>query len=115
MRAGTIRGILGSGRDDVGGRGEALRRCWSNRRLRRALTAYLLFNVNEWAGWIALLVWAYAVHGVGGASFIAVVQLVPAALVASVAAGWLGRLPATRALLVGYAAQTMTTGAVAVV
>ena len=46
-------------------------------RLRRALTAYVLFNVNEWASWIALLVWAYAVHGVRGASVIAVVRLVP--------------------------------------
>jgi MFS family permease len=97
----------------VGGRGEALRRCWSNRRLRRALTAYLLFNVNEWATWIALLVWAYAVHGVRGASVIAVVQLVPAALFASVAAGWLARMRAPRALLLGYAAQTVTTGVTA--
>ena len=40
----------------VGSRGEALRRCWANGRLRRALTAYLLFNINEWASWIALMV-----------------------------------------------------------
>ena len=99
----------------MGGRAEALRRCWSNRRLRRALTAYLLFNVNEWATWIALLVWAYAAHGVRGASAIAVAQLVPAALTASVAAGWLGRMRAPRALLLGYAAQTLGTGVVAVV
>ncbi len=99
----------------MGGRSEALRRCWSNRRLRRALTAYLLFNVNEWATWIALLVWAYAVHGVRGASVIAVVQLVPAALTASLLAGWLGRMRAPRALLLGYAAQTATTALTAAV
>jgi hypothetical protein len=94
----------------VRGRGEVLGRCWANRRLRRALTAYLLFNVNEWASWIAVLVWAYAVDGVRGASVIAVAQLVPAAATASLAAGWLGRMRAPRALLLGYAAQTVTTG-----
>ena len=99
----------------MGGRAEALRRCWSNRRLRRALTAYLLFNVNEWATWIALLVWAYATHGVRGASAIAVAQLVPAALTASLAAGWLGRMRAPRALLLGYAVQTVTIAVVAAV
>ena len=97
----------------MGGRAEALRRCWTNRRLRRALTAYALFNINEWATWIALLVWAYATHGVRGASAIAVAQLVPAALTASLLAGWLGRMRATRALLLGYAAQTVTIAVVA--
>ena len=74
-------------------------------RLRRALAAYLLFNIGEWANWIALLVWAYSEAGVRGASVIAVVQLVPAALLASVSAAWLGRMPAPRALRLGYAAQ----------
>ena len=67
----------------MGSRGEALSRCWANGRLRRALTAYLLFNINEWASWIALMVWAYDGHGVRGASVIAMSQVVPAALLAS--------------------------------
>ena len=95
-------------------RGEALRRCWKSGRLRRALTAFLLFNVNEWARWIALLVWAYDAHGVRGSGVIAVVQLVPAALLASTAAAWLGRMATRRALRLGYAAQTVTTGVVGV-
>ena len=95
----------------MGGRGDVLRHCWHNGRLRRALTAYLLFSVNEWASWIAMLVWAYAVDGVRGASVIAVAQLVPTALLASPAAAWLGRLPAPRALRLGYAAQAVTTAA----
>jgi MFS family permease len=69
------------------------------------LAAYLLFNIGEWASWIALLVWAYGEAGVRGASVIAVVQLVPAALLASPGAAWLGRMPAPRALRLGYAAQ----------
>ena len=99
----------------MAGRGDALRRCWVNGRLRRALAAYLLFNINEWASWIALLVWAYAAHGVRGASLIAVVMLVPAALLASVAATWLGGLPTPKALRLGYLAQAVTTTAAGVV
>jgi hypothetical protein len=89
-------------------RGSALRSCWANPRLRRTLAAYLLFNVAEWANWIALLVWAYDRDGVRGASVIALCQLVPAALVAPVAATRLARLPAPRALQLGYAAQALT-------
>jgi hypothetical protein len=89
-------------------RGSALRRCWDNPRLRRTLAAYLLFNIAEWASWIALLVWAYDRDGVRGASAIALCQLVPAALVAPVAAVRLARLPAARALQLGYAAQAVT-------
>ena len=92
----------------MGSRSEAMRRCWANLRLRRALAAYFLFNIGEWANWIALLVWAYSEAGVRGASVIAVVQLVPAALLASVSAAWLGRMPAPRALRLGYAAQAVS-------
>lgn len=79
-----------------------------NGRLRRALAAYLVFNLVEWATWIAILVWAYEIAGVRGASLIAVVQLVPAALLAPVVAVALARLPGGRALALGYAAQAVT-------
>ena len=91
----------------MGSRGDALSRCWANGRLRRALTAYLLFNINEWASWIALMVWAYDVHGVRGASVIAMSQVVPAALLASAAAARLGRMRAPQALRLGYALQAV--------
>jgi len=77
----------------------------SNRFLRRALPAYLLFNVVEWATWIALLVWAYDAGGVTGASFVAVVQLVPGVVLAPVLAVRADRLPRGRALALGYATQ----------
>jgi MFS family permease len=98
----------------VRGRGDALRRCWGNGRLRRALTAYLLFNIYEWAAWIALMVWAYGVHGVRGASVVAMAQVIPAALSASAAAARLGRMRAPQALRLGYAVQAVTAAAVGV-
>ena len=90
---------------DHAGRGTALRRCWANPRLRRALISYLLFNIAEWASWIALLVWAYDRDGVRGSSVMALVQLVPAAAFAPAVATRLARLPGPRALRLGYAAQ----------
>jgi MFS family permease len=83
-----------------------------NRRLLRVQAAYLLYNIVEWASWIAILVWAYDAGGVRAASALAVVQLVPSALLASPAASWLDRLPRARALTLGYALQALTMGAI---
>jgi hypothetical protein len=76
--------------------------------LRRALGAFLIFNVAWWANWIAVLVWAYDRGGVRGASAIALAQLVPAALLASPAATFLGRWPRGVALTRGYLVQALT-------
>ena len=83
-----------------------------NRRLLRVQAAYVLFNVVEWASWIAILVWAYDAGGVRATSAMAVVQLVPSALLASPAATWLDRFPRARALTLGYAIQALTMGAI---
>jgi hypothetical protein len=96
------------GRAGVEARSEVLRRALRNGALRRVLAAYLVFNVAEWATWIALLVWGYGHGGVRGASAIALVQLVPSALAAAPAAALLGRIPHGRALCLGYAAQSLT-------
>lgn len=96
-----------SGRLGVEGRGAVVRQALRNSDLRRVLAAYLLFNVAEWATWIALLVWGYSVGGVRGSAGIALVQLVPSALLATPAAALLGRLPRGRALAVAYAAETV--------
>jgi hypothetical protein len=92
----------------VDGRSAVVRQALRNSQLRRVLAAYLIFNVAEWATWIALLVWGFGEGGVRGASAIGLVQLVPAALLASPAAATIGRLPRGRALCSGYAAQTAT-------
>ena len=96
-----------TGRVGVEGRGAVVRQALRNPALRRVLAAYLLFNVTEWATWIALLVWGYGVGGVRGSAGIALVQLVPSALLAAPAAALLGRLARGRALALGYAAQTI--------
>jgi hypothetical protein len=69
------------------------------------VAAYLVFNLVEWGTWIALLVWGYGEGGVRGSSEIALVQLVPGALLAAPTAALCGRLPRGRALCLGYAAQ----------
>ncbi len=91
-------------------RSDVMLKALRNRRLLRVQAAYLLYNVVEWASWIAILVWAYDAGGVRAASALAVVQLVPSALLASPAATWLDRLPRARALTLGYAIQTLTMG-----
>jgi MFS family permease len=100
--------MTGEGTTAPESRLSVIARALSNTRLRRVLLAYLLFNIAEWASWIALLVWAYGQDGVGGASVIALAQLVPAALLAPTAAMLLDRLPRTRALAAGYAIQSVT-------
>lgn len=97
-----------SGRADDAGRSAVVRQALRNPRLRRVLTAYLIFNVAEWATWIALLVWAYDRGGVRAASAIALVQLVPGALLAAPCATLLGRLSRALALAVGYLLQAVT-------
>jgi MFS family permease len=93
-------------------RGEVMLGALRNRRLLRVQAAYLLYNLVEWASWIAILVWAYDAGGVRAASALAVAQLVPSALLASPAATWLDRLPRARALTLGYAVQAVAMGAI---
>ncbi len=83
--------------------------------LRRALLAFLAFSVAEWACWVAVLVWAYDGGGVGAASVVSVAQLVPAVLVAPVAATLGDRLPRARALALGYLLQGVSMLATATV
>jgi len=88
------------------GRRDVITGALRNVRLLRVLLAFLLFNIAEWATWIAVIIWAYNRSGVDGASAIAVAQLVPAALLASPAATFLSRWPRARALMLGYLVQT---------
>ncbi|WP_028660388.1 cyclic nucleotide-binding domain-containing protein [Nocardioides insulae] len=83
-----------------------VRRALSNRDLRRALVAYLAFNIAEWASYICLLVWAFDRGGVRAASVMGLVQLIPAALLAPVGASLLARMTRAGALATGYAVQT---------
>jgi hypothetical protein len=61
MTSPEVGGRLGDRRSDV------LRRAVANRALGRSLAAFTVFNIAEWASWIALLVWAYDRGGVRAA------------------------------------------------
>ena len=69
-----------------------------NRPLARVVLAYAVFSGTQNAAWIGMLVYAYARGGAATASAVAVVQLVPAALVAPLAAGLADRRAPSRVL-----------------
>ena len=82
---------------------QSLRAIAANGSLRRAMLAYLLFNLIELAAWVAILLYAYSVGGVGLTSLAAVVQLVPGGLLSPVLTGAIDRLPRRAALVTAYA------------
>jgi MFS family permease len=100
--------------EDVPGIGGVLRRTLRSGPLRRALVAYLVFNTAEWATYVALLVWAFDQGGAGAAGAIALVQLVPAAIVAPLGSVIGDRMRRSHALALGYALQAVTLLATAV-
>lgn len=85
---------------------QALRAVVGNGSIRRTLLAFFLFNAQEYAVWIAVIVYAFAQGGVKAAGAILVAQLVPAALVAPFTAMIGDRMRRDRALSIGYAIQT---------
>ena len=76
--------------------------------LRRVLLAFFVFNTTEWATWIAILVWAYDTGGAAAAGLVAVVQLVPATIVAPFASVLGDRMRRDHALALGYGVQSVT-------
>ncbi|HEX2141715.1 MAG TPA: MFS transporter [Candidatus Limnocylindria bacterium] len=85
-----------------------------NASLRRVLLAFAGFSITEWMTWIAILVFAYARGGATETGIAAVVQLVPSALVAPVAAVLGDHVRRERALLIAYLAQTVAMAMTAV-
>ena len=74
-----------------------------NRALRRVQLAFAFFKAAETATWIAMLVYAYREGGATESGVLAAAVLVPAALLAPVAATVAGRYQPGTALVVGYA------------
>jgi hypothetical protein len=81
--------------------------------LLRVELAYVGFNVAEWATWVSILAFAYEVGGAAATGLVALVQLVPAALVAPLAAVAGDRYRRERVLLGGYVVQAASMAATA--
>jgi hypothetical protein len=87
-----------------------------NRSLAGVMLAYAVFSATQYAVWIAMLVYAFDRGGAPTAGAVAVAQLVPAALLAPVAATLADRRSPAGVLVGGYSVQVvgMLTAAVAI-
>src|SRR6185503_1988297 len=92
----------------------ALRAVLRNRGVTRMQLAFLLFNVAEPAMWVAILVYAFERGGTRQVGLVSIVLLVPAGVLAPVAAALGDRFRRERMVRYGYLAQAITTAATAV-
>jgi MFS family permease len=76
--------------------------------------AFLLFNVAEPAMWVAILVYAFDLGGTTEVGLVSIVLLLPAGVLAPVAASLGDRYRRERVVRFGYLAQAATTGVTAV-
>jgi MFS family permease len=91
----------------------AFRAVFANQDLRRVELAYLLFSMAKWGTRVAILVVAYENGGAAETGLVAAIQLIPAAIVAPLASVIGDRMRRDRALVLGYAVQTVAVGALA--
>ncbi len=90
-----------------------LRRVLASRRLRRVELGFLGFGISEYGVWVVVLVFAFRRGGTSAAGVIAAVQLIPAAVVAPLAARLIDARGAAATLCGGYVAQAASLGATA--
>jgi hypothetical protein len=90
-----------------------LRRALASRRLRRVEAAFVGFGIGEYGVWVVVLVFAFRRGGTSAAGVIAAVQLIPAAVVAPLAARLIDARGAAATLCGGYVAQAVSLGATA--
>lgn len=95
-------------------RATVLRRVLANPSLRRVELAFLGFGAAEYGVWVAVLVYAYQHGGTTLTAVIAVLQLIPAAIVAPLAARMIDRRGPASVLRIGYVVQALTVGFTAV-
>ena len=82
-----------------------------DRAIRATLVAFLLFSVAEWTRWVALLVYGFDRGGAAGSGLIAVIQLVPAAVLTPFTSSLADRFHRPRVLLAGYLVAAFGTAA----
>jgi Cyclic nucleotide-binding domain/Major Facilitator Superfamily len=83
----------------------AFRSLAGNKALVRVVGGYVLFFLAEYSVWVAMLVYAYRHGGAAVAGLVAVAQLVPAAVLAPMAAGVADRRSPVFLLAGGYLVQ----------
>ena len=88
----------------------ALRGVIGNRALRRAELAFALFNLAEASTWIAILVFAHQRGGTAATGVVGMVLLIPAGVVAPLAATLGDRFRRETLVRVGYAVQAAAIG-----
>ena len=76
--------------------------------LRRVLAAYWFFDFIEFSAWLAIILYCYDKGGARLAGLSAVVQLVPAAIIAPMLAGAGDRMPRGRALVLVHTGVAIT-------
>jgi MFS family permease len=94
---------------------QAVARTVRDPNLARVELAYLGFNMAEHATWLAMLVYAYAKGGAVTAGVVALILLIPSAVIAPFAAYSGDRFRRDRVLLVSYAIQAASFGLAATV
>lgn len=67
--------------------------------------AFAAFNLADWARWLAILIYAFERGGAAEAGIVSLIQLLPAAVVAPIAASLGDRYPRERLLLLSYVLQ----------
>jgi MFS family permease len=88
----------------------ALQAVLRNGRITRMQLAFLLFNVAEPAMWVAIFVYAFDQGGTREVGIVSILVLVPAGVLAPVAAALGDRFRRERVVRFGYLAQSVTTG-----
>ncbi|MGZ4170923.1 MAG: cyclic nucleotide-binding domain-containing protein [Solirubrobacteraceae bacterium] len=90
-----------------------LRRALAGPWLRRVEAAFLGFGISEYGVWVVVLVFAFRRGGTTAAGVVAAVQLVPASIVAPLAARLIDIRGAAATLCGGYVAQATSLGVTA--
>jgi len=85
----------------------------ANKDLRRLASAFLLWGLARWANRITIYVFAFERGGAAETGFVAVIMLVPSAIVAPLASVLGDEMRRDRALVLGYALQAVFVGATA--